>query len=474
MRNTIVCSDARSFVKSLPDNSVDCFISSPPYWGLRDYGVNGQMGLEPTLQDFLQGMVELYREIRRALAPHGTVWVQMGDSYATSPNGRSAQDTKALSGDDRTFRDKPFSTVGNGLKPKDIVGQPWRLAFALQDDGWYLRQDIIWAKPNPMPESAKDRCTKAHEYIFLLTKSGDKTLFTHPYRHGATSRPAPDYRYLDRLTGEELDAPPDGWETELLPDSKKKRYYRFNLWRGHDYYFDWYAIREPASSNDTREPAGSDGTLGSPNSRKRSGNRNSFRSGNYLNNNSFDNDNTVDAPTRCNDGLSHLYRNRRSVWTVPIGQAKFAHFATFPDKLIEPMIKAGCPKDVCAACGAPHVRRVVATGSQIGEGIIDDERALIEGKSNARRMPDDHRYIDLGFLPTCDCNAGTRPGLVVDVFMGSGTVARVARRLERDWAGCDLNEEYTNKANTLLNQTDPLQDREIKPGYVQPSLFEGL
>jgi len=167
----ILKGDCRDILKTLPDESVHCVVTSPPYWGLRDYGVEGQLGMEKTYQEHVETIAQVFDEVKRILRKDGTLWLNYGDCYASSPNGRSAADVKALGNDDRTFRDKPFSTIQGVLKSKDLCGIPWRVAFALQDRGWYLRQDIIWAKPNPMPESIKDRCTKAHEYIFMMTKS---------------------------------------------------------------------------------------------------------------------------------------------------------------------------------------------------------------------------------------------------------------------------------------------------------------
>lgn len=168
----ILIGDCRELLRSLPAESVQCVVTSPPYWGLRDYGVAGQLGMEATYQEHVATMVDVFREVRRVLKKDGVAWVNYGDTYASSVNGRSAADVKTSGNDDRAFRDKPFSTVQGALKAKDLCGIPWRVAFGLQDDGWFLRQDIIWHKPNPMPESIKDRCTKAHEYIFLLSKSG--------------------------------------------------------------------------------------------------------------------------------------------------------------------------------------------------------------------------------------------------------------------------------------------------------------
>jgi DNA modification methylase len=164
---TLYHGDSLAVLRTLPSESVQCVVTSPPYWALRDYGVEGQLGLEPTPEIYVEKMVEVFREVRRVLRNDGTLWLNIGDSYATKPCSDGSDFN-----DGRSNRGKRKSGgIPNGLKPKDLVGIPWMLAFALRSDGWYLRQDIVWAKKSPMPESVKDRCTKAHEYIFLLTKS---------------------------------------------------------------------------------------------------------------------------------------------------------------------------------------------------------------------------------------------------------------------------------------------------------------
>jgi len=173
----IIQGDCREVLKTLPDGSVDCCVTSPPYFNLRDYGVDGQIGLEQTPEQFIAKLVEVFREVRRVLRDDGTLWVNIGDSYAGG-NGSgkwregSARADGEVRGDGSTSRrNRNGNGAVSGCKPKDLIGIPWMLAFALRADGWYLRQDIIWHKPNPMPESVTDRCTKAHEYVFLLSKS---------------------------------------------------------------------------------------------------------------------------------------------------------------------------------------------------------------------------------------------------------------------------------------------------------------
>ena len=183
--NKILQGNVFDRLKDLNDESVQCVVTSPPYWGLRDYRQDEQLGLEKTPEKYVENMVKVFREVKRVLKHDGTVWLNLGDSYASKSKGdkRSAEELSlgstlgpnkdGLSSHNMAFN-KNFSPMQfdlNGLKAKDLVGIPWRVAFALQADGWYLRQDIIWHKPNPMPESVTDRCTKSHEYIFLLTKS---------------------------------------------------------------------------------------------------------------------------------------------------------------------------------------------------------------------------------------------------------------------------------------------------------------
>tara|TARA_R110002020_G_scaffold61112_3_gene164783 strand:+ start:8011 stop:8958 length:948 start_codon:yes stop_codon:yes gene_type:complete len=176
MRPEVIEGDVREVLKTLDDESVQCVVTSPPYWGLRDYGVDDQLGLEPTPEEYVENMVSVFQEVKRVLRKDGTVWLNLGDTYSSHKDSKSPPQTVSKNNQHEMNKGKAVGRNAKilkeiGLKNKDLVGIPWRVALALQADGWYLRSDIIWNKPNPMPEAVKDRPTKSHEYIFLLTKS---------------------------------------------------------------------------------------------------------------------------------------------------------------------------------------------------------------------------------------------------------------------------------------------------------------
>ena len=299
----IITGNAIEVLKELPDCSADCCITSPPYLGLRDYGVSGQLGLENSVEAYINRLTDIFREVRRVLKNDGTLWLNIGDSYVSSNSEYS------------------------NCKRKDLIGIPWLLAFALRNDGWYLRQDIIWEKPNAMPESVKDRCTKSHEYIFLFSKQSK-------------------------------------------------------------YYFDYEAIKEPAVGFNNIAPAGSKGTL-KPNNRLRKGNSRTFRGGGvYTKGQSFNNSAETTRESHGNSENVTGLRNKRSVWTVATQGYKEAHFATFPEKLIEPCVLAG---------------------SRDG-------------------------------------------GIILDPFIGSGTTAVVAKKHNRGFIGIELNPEYVEMAKRRLEE----------------------
>lgn len=307
----IMIGDVLARLRELPKDSVHCVVTSPPYWGLRDYGVAGQIGLERTLGAHLDVMVDVFREVRRVLRTDGTFWINYGDSYATKPNGRSAAAAKAAGGDDRTFRDKPFSTVGpicdrggggtivagGTLKPKDLCMIPNRLAIALQDDGWWVRSEIVWAKPNPMPESVTDRPANSHEKIFLLTKSS---------------------RYFYDAESVKEEAKTDRW---TLDDSGFRQE---NLVAEQPYYLKTAAHRK-------LEIKSKKGSFRRANSK-----RGVAQLGQSMGTHRPDRPDT----DYCDPARK---RNLRNVWTVATKPFREAHFATFPPALVETCLKAGCP-----------------------------------------------------------------------------------------------------------------------------------
>lgn len=352
--NRIINGDCLEVVKELEDESIDCVVTSPPYWGLRDYGTaswiggdpgcphmrttkiskdtatghkgmfeqgnvvgdaiyksecpkcgaireDNQLGLEETPEEYTANLVKLFSEIRRVLKKEGTVWLNLGDSYTGTGSKGDLKDPKHPKG--RNGQSVAVNNKIKGLKPKDLVGIPWRVAFALQADGWYLRQDIIWSKPNPMPESVTDRCTKSHEYIFLLTKS-------------------------------------------------------------QHYYFNADAIKEKTTDTTvqrlSQQVESQNGSLRVP-----------FKTNGVMK--------AVGDTER---------RNKRDVWSVSTQPYAEAHFAVYPQKLIEPCVLAGCP----------------------------------EG------------------------------GVVLDPFFGSGTTGFVAKKLNRQYIGIELNPEYIKIADKRLAQ----------------------
>ena len=207
---TIFIGDARQRLQELDDNSAQTCVTSPPYWGLRDYGNDDQLGLEQTPDQYITEMVAIFRQVRRILKDDGTLWLNIGDSYASYRDGKATPDssrgdsTGTLVPKGSAANRTAGSFAGTSIKHKDLVGIPWRLAFALQADGWWLRQDIIWHKPNPMPESVTDRCTKAHEYLFLLTKNDryffDNEAIAEPaiYQPGGTHSDVPQGGFNDK------------------------------------------------------------------------------------------------------------------------------------------------------------------------------------------------------------------------------------------------------------------------------------
>lgn len=333
MAVSILIGDVLERLAEIEPDSIDCVVTSPPYWGLRDYGVDGQIGLEPTLGEHLDIMVEVFEGVRRVLKPSGTLWLNYGDCYATSPNGRSAADTKAAGGDDRTFRDKPFSTIGGKLKPKDLCMIPNRLAIALQEAGWWVRSEIIWAKPNPMPESIKDRPATSHEKIFLLTKSARYFYNADAVRvERAQEGDANGFRggsYVGGEPGPRQAAGnykvPSGWDTDSGAHGSIHK-----------------AGRAPANYRRPNSPAKIKSPYGQgfsrTNDKTRGADVSSPRHAGHVNHTG------IEATPR---GEGRNLRNYEpaplQVWVMATRPFSEAHFATFPPELAQRCLLAGCP-----------------------------------------------------------------------------------------------------------------------------------
>jgi DNA modification methylase len=398
--------DCRTVLAGLEPGSVHTCVTSPPFFGLRDYGHAEQIGLEPSPDEFVAALVDVFREVRRVLRDDGTVWLNLGDSYSGSgPSGASyeSETTKrrreqgAQDGAFRvspTLRDRGLTYAEKkpvpaaGTKPKDLIGIPWMVAFALRADGWYLRSDIIWSKPNPMPESVTDRPTKSHEYVFLLSKG-------------------PRYFYDADAIREAHDGPLHA--------------------PGNQAADEWEGIRGAHKSK------GMSGHLAEP-------------------------ERTWGNPAG---------RNKRSVWTVATQPYPGAHFATFPSKLIEPCILAGCPERACRVCGAPWTRVVERTPMVVRPTAkreawqAEDDHARTQTGGTMLEPPSSRT---VGWEPSCAHDAPTIPGTVLDPFAGAGTTGVVALRHDRSFVGIELNPEYVELARRRIVDDAPLLNSVLERG----------
>lgn len=434
----LYCGNVFDVLPKLESESVQCCVTSPPYWGLRDYGIEGQLGLEKTHTEYIERMTQVFAMVHGAMRKDGTLWLNIGDSYASGKGKCHNPGVNTSNFNVHTNacnvhpldRGNKSTLAKEGLKPKDLVGIPWMLAFSLRDFGWWLRQDIIWSKLNPMPESVRDRCTKAHEYLFLMTLNGGNPIYwvhrDKPYCDGVYTKPDPDYRWINKETDEESTEPQEGNEWKKI-----------NLWRSFDYYYDQDAIKEPCIEPNSERPRMGQGqntqynqkrsnykqpnspqsiksTHGQGFTRRAKGNAKTFRGGGkYTRGQSFDNSHVVERDSHGNEPNQHFVRNKRSSWEIPdelinlflewyaqqqpeikdvwkIATQPFpeAHFATFPVGLVEPCI---------------------LTGSKVGDIVLDN-------------------------------------------FAGSGTVAVVCEQLHRRWIGIELSEQYCEIAVRRIEQ----------------------
>ena len=404
--HNIIQGDCIAGMRTLTDGCIQTCITSPPYFALRDYsGGEEEIGQEDTVEGYVQKMVEVFREVRRILRPDGTVWLNLGDSYMSAKGCSPPPQTLGKGAADGQPKDfvPPNRKDQKGLKDKDLIGIPWRVAFALQADGWYLRQDIVWSKPNPMPESVTDRCTKSHEYIFLL--------------------------------------------------SKKKHY-----------YFDHEVIREPAALttyarslrgvSDTHKNV--DGAPGQPPHSMSKPRKNARAFGAKV----------QEGTKRGDVGNTFVdtgKRNKRSVWTITTKPFRGAHFATYPKDLITPCVLAGTSEHgCCSKCGAPWERQVESTRIARNELPPEDPRYRPNtykgayGEINGKGDAGYNSTKTLGWAASCKCkDAEIVPCTVFDPFTGSGTTAVVALQHGRNYIGTELNPQYIKIAELRIADEVP-------------------
>jgi DNA modification methylase len=423
---TLYHGDCLAVLRELPSESVHCCVTSPPYLGLRDYGtatweggdpacdhrppdeagktnkptagqrehagrfagancwkcgarrIDQQIGLEPTPAEYVAKLVEVFREVRRVLHPSGVLWLNLGDSY-NAYNGNRGASTSFQAATEEAC---PALPSGHGLtckslKPKDLLGIPWSVALALRDDGWWLRSDIIWHKPNAMPSSVEDRPTTSHEYVFLLSKSSkyfyDSLAIAEPVAQQSAERAKYAFRTSERDAGQEA------------------------------------------------------ASIGS-NTRTRKGLREGFEL----------------PPTR----------NIRSVWTIPSHAYPKAHFATFPPELAKRCILAGTSAEgCCLKCLAPYER--ITERTQVKRDRPNDRTTRHAQGNGVNSCGNTVAGVDVkttGWRPTCQCNAGVQPCVVIDPFAGSGTTLAVARQNGCRSIGIELSEEYCRLVIERLKQ----------------------
>lgn len=466
----VVCDDAIAALSKIPDGAIHTVVTSPPYWGLRDYGtatwkggdrncrhlqmvggrgtnvpqtknpsvtypvaahrggfpdacrcgarrVDRGVGLEATPDAYVERLVEIFREVRRVLRDDGTVWLNLGDSYAAN---RTYQVPNTNGVEGHTY--SKGAKVPAGLKPKDLVGTPWRVAFALQADGWFLRSDIIWAKPNPMPESVTDRPTKAHEYLFLLTKcarySYDADAIREPFASGIS-----DLRKMiegrERIGGLVKKQADPFLRASALTNIGRKR-----------------SVGDAAAAEVTL--AARRKTAVDPHARGRR-----------------------QAPEPGEPNAFHcLGRNKRTVWTIATEPFPGAHFATFPKALVTPCIQAGTSeRGCCPTCGAPWKREVSVSYRKNRPSAGNDRRSRgqdrfcrANGSSGFRGNNLLRETVTTAWLPACSHDDLPIPCLVLDPFCGSGTTGVVANRLGRRFIGIDLKAEYVSIARERIAQ----------------------
>lgn len=480
--NKIHLVNAIHILPLIKPKSVNTCVSSPPYYALRDYGLEPTkwpameytlfgfkikvkamtccLGLEPTPQDFIGHLVYIYWLVRETLTDDGTAWVNMGDSYSAHKKARTAEQAARksnLKGSKEgqiscaNQQSKLFKDIG--IKPKDMLGIPWMLAFALREDGWYLRQDIIWHKRNCMPESATDRCTKNHEYIFLLSKN--RKYFFDNEAIKTVVKPSTTERMKQDITNQLGSSRAGGGAKHNGNMKSTVGTYRHlpgnwsnsEYFSGDDSFFD--DGRQPRPGVDTR--GGNQGRGSIPAISKAQ----TFKRDKSHHTEPIPGQGAVQHRPDRKDTEVTGFANKRSVWSIATQGFSEAHFATFPKKLIIDCIKAETSEHGhCKDCGKPYYRvtnNTLIPGPKASFNSQVDQRDIDADKQDAgsNRIKDGHKpgWINTSettnWLKSCKCKTDERkPGVVLDMFSGSGTTFIVAKELGRDAIACEQSAKY--------------------------------
>jgi DNA modification methylase len=481
--NKIYCGHVLDVLRKFPDNSIDVVVTSPPYWNLRDYKIppsifggkidckhewvdektwhdnlrfragentqvgnqlnpkifgdpnvksgfclrcgawRGELGLEPDPQLYVKHLVEIMHEVRRVLKPSGSLFLNLGDGYY-GRHGMGNCDADSLGFQKGLYKEFPLNVKyptekGGWLQPKQLMGLPERIMIGMQEDGWILRNKVIWHKRNHTPASVKDRLTNSYEFVYFFVKNNEP-LWYYNTKTGATSDRRPEMSV-------------EGVDYYL----KGKR--KISFWHGFRYFFDLDAIRVPAKTahemlERKTKPFGKRSSPG-------------YRH----------------APV--GESYNPAGKNPGDFLDITTKGFKGAHFAVFPEALVEPMLKAGCPREVCKKCGKPRFRIVKSDWKQKRLGTWKQAENI--GKEMQR--PDVHRQANAGGLSQitepsirttvgwtdCGCNAGFEPGIVLDIFMGSGTTAVVAKKMSLNFVGIEIKREYCEIARNRLKKEFP-------------------
>ena len=502
-------------LQALSDESVHCVVTSPPYWGLRNYKTEpqiwggawcGELGSEPTIQLYIEHLVEVFAEVKRVLRKDGVMYLNIGDVYSgsgkgpTGHNGIGDQNERQgftagprkrsapLNTGQATVSEDPDRRGGRGIRSgshynlrdmpavlgiseKNLCLIDFRLAIALQDAGWIVRSKICWAKRATMPESTDDRDTNAWELILMCSKSNQTTFWTHrDGLPGYRTRPKPDYRWVDMSQDEEpgfveTTEEPPGWRPELLPGEEgkqhpRKRWRRVNLWRGHDYFYDQYAVKRSTADSDTHSRGPAFHTMNKTHLERADGVKN--------------NESMMEAIWG-----QVTTANQRNVWEIgydaedwawvesldeaepeqfwKLGPSPYpeAHFATFPPEIPRRAILAATSaRGACAKCGAPH-RRITRTTPMVVKhsnrvAVLAEQGLRTQTSGTMTQAPSSK---SIGWAPTCQCDADVVPCKVLDPFLGSGTTCMVAEQLGRDSIGVELKPEYVALSEKRLAGT---------------------